>query len=44
LHLLLPAGFYRRFLCVCLRLIFHINMTPIMQWECFIHQLFWRRS
>jgi hypothetical protein len=24
LHLLLPAGFYRRFLCVCLRLIFHI--------------------
>jgi hypothetical protein len=23
LHLLLPAGFYRRFLCVCLRLIFH---------------------
>jgi hypothetical protein len=22
LHLLLPAGFYRRFLCVCLRLIF----------------------
>jgi hypothetical protein len=19
-------------------------MTPIMHWECFIHQLFWRRS
>lgn len=30
LHLLLPAGFYRRFLCVCLRLIFHEDPILLM--------------
>jgi hypothetical protein len=38
LHLLLPAGFYRRFLCVCLRLIFHIVYR---QQPTFMEKILW---